>query len=534
MVRLSKRIAPAFLILGIAVSIGASWHIYRLESAEISSQFQREVDQASTNIEQVLVQYFEVVHGIANTLVFFHRPDPERFAELSQNVRRRHPAISSLSWYWQTEADQLAALEAAMAGYYGTFKLRSFADPAGPAAAMQPPRDDYLLLIAVDPAAGERQQLGLDLYSRARTGAAIREAIALDRMYISGAFWHNSQLSFAAFSPVFHHQDKPGQSRFAGLAGATFSVEPLLRHELQGHLSDWAVSLKAPQNRQADPEIFHATPPARLAPGQYRYQRTIHVGTWRDWTITAHATARYVAQRRSRMPQTVLLGGLLLTLLIYYIWMSQLSRTRNIEELVAERTQALSAANQRLRQLSQTDALTGIGNRRLFEERLHIEWLRLRRSKGYLALMMIDVDYFKAYNDHYGHQEGDRCLVRLAQCLADTVQRPADLVARYGGEEFIVLLPDTDDKALQLAREILLAVRALNIPHVRSRASKRITVSIGFGFAQAEQLESPQQLIIAADKAMYHAKASGRNRVAYAVAPSLAEPRLFTTGQEAG
>jgi diguanylate cyclase (GGDEF)-like protein len=97
-----------------------------------------------------------------------------------------------------------------------------------------------------------------------------------------------------------------------------------------------------------------------------------------------------------------------------------------------------------------------------------------------------------------------------------------------------VLLPDTDDKALQLAREILLAVRALNIPHVRSRASKRITVSIGFGFAQAEQLESPQQLIIAADKAMYHAKASGRNRVAYAVAPSLAEPRLFTTGQEAG
>lgn len=537
MARFSKRIAHAYLLIGIVLSAGASWHVYRLECARISTQFQREVDQVGTDIGQLLVQHFEVVHGVANTLMFFARPDPALFAELSRIVRSRHPTVASLAWYWHTEKAQLPALEAELSRYYGAFR-RAAAGPATGEAPLQQPAvtqpDDYLLMIAIDPLAGNQRLLGMDLYSRQRTALAIRQASAHDRMYISGAFRHDGQLSFAAFAPVFHRQHSPGEARFAGLAGATFAIEPLLRRELQGHLGDWAITFRAPHNRESDQEIFHAAPPQRLAPSRYRYQRTIQVGPSRSWTIDAQPSARYMAARHSRMPQTVLLGGLLMTLLIYYIWLSQLSRTRNIEALVAERTEALSAANRRLRQLSLTDALTGIANRRQFEERLHNEWLRLRRSKGYLALMMIDVDYFKAYNDHYGHQEGDRCLIRLAQAIAETVQRPADLVARYGGEEFIVLLPDTDDKALQLAREILLAVRALNIPHARSRVSTRVTASIGFGFAQAEQLQSPQQLIIAADRAMYHAKASGRNRIAYAIATTDAAPRLLTSAQREG
>jgi diguanylate cyclase (GGDEF)-like protein len=298
---------------------------------------------------------------------------------------------------------------------------------------------------------------------------------------------------------------------------------------LQESLGDWAIRIQAPYNRHLDPVIYNARPAQPLAPETYSYQRKIAVGSGRHWELYARPSLDYVSRRRGSSPLAALLTGLAITSLIYYILLNQLYRTRNIESLVAERTVALSAANKRLQELSQTDALTGVANRRLLEERLHQEWLRLRRAKKFLALMMIDVDYFKLYNDHYGHQQGDLALVRIAQCIADTVQRPADLVARYGGEEFIVLLPDTDDKALELADDILQAVRQLNIPHQKSRIADQVTISIGFGFARANQLESPQQLIIAADKAMYHAKATGRNRIACVRASSADDPVNYPT-----
>jgi diguanylate cyclase (GGDEF)-like protein len=377
-------------------------------------------------------------------------------------------------------------------------------------------------MVAISPRQPLELFLGLDLTSREQLQPALKAAIASDQIYVSDTFrrqgTQQQQLHFSIFSPIFRPYSRARASTFSGFVSATFAIESLLREELQNNLGDWAIRIQAPYNRELDRAIFDATPTEPLAPESYSYQRNINVGFDRHWELYGRPSRNYVARQRSSYPLGALLLGLALTALIYYIWLNQLYRTRNIESLVAERTEALSAANERLRELSQTDALTGVANRRLFEQRLHHEWLRLRRAKKYFALMMIDVDYFKLYNDYYGHQQGDACLARIARCIADTIQRPADLVARYGGEEFIVLLPDTDDKALELTEAVLLAVRGLNIPHCKSRSSDRVTVSIGFGFARADQLESPQQLIIAADKAMYHAKASGRDRIAYAMA----------------
>ncbi len=287
---------------------------------------------------------------------------------------------------------------------------------------------------------------------------------------------------------------------------------------MQENLKQWAVRIEARHNLDADAEIFKTEPEQELAPATYSYQRRIDVGADRHWDIHVRPSKDYIGHQRSNTPLGALLTGLVFTGIIYYLWLSQLYRTHNIELLVAKRTEELSKANKRLRELSQTDALTGVANRRLFEERLQHEFLRLRRAKKFLSLMMIDVDYFKSYNDYYGHQQGDETLERIASCIADTVNRPADLVARYGGEEFIVLLPDTDESALELAKEILDAIRQLNIPHARSRSSDRVTISIGFGFARVNQLQTPKQLILAADQAMYFAKASGRDCIASAAA----------------
>ncbi|HZW47863.1 MAG TPA: diguanylate cyclase, partial [Microvirga sp.] len=172
--------------------------------------------------------------------------------------------------------------------------------------------------------------------------------------------------------------------------------------------------------------------------------------------------------------------------------------------------------------LATTDGLTGLANRRTFDSRLEIEWLRASRDGTSLSLLLIDVDQFKAYNDIYGHQQGDECLRRVAGTIADGLRRPGDFVARYGGEEIVVLLPDTDvEGAAKVAEKIRAAVEALAMHHEANAPSYTLTISIG-SVTQAPAFErshtDPARLINMADKALYQAKQNGRNRVAIATA----------------
>ena len=168
-----------------------------------------------------------------------------------------------------------------------------------------------------------------------------------------------------------------------------------------------------------------------------------------------------------------------------------------------------------LARLSHTDGLTGIPNRREFDSYLQREWYRALRSRKYLSILMIDVDFFKRYNDRYGHTPGDDCLKKVAASIQASLLRPADLPARYGGEEFACILPDTDSGgALRLAQNILENVRHLNIRHEDSDASEFVTVSIGAASMIPDRGIEPVELTQQADNALYDAKANGRNRVA--------------------
>ncbi len=192
----------------------------------------------------------------------------------------------------------------------------------------------------------------------------------------------------------------------------------------------------------------------------------------------------------------------------------QLKRhTEELEQLVAERTAALEQANRQLATLSSTDGLTGIANRRHFDEALAAECARARRSAQPMALMMLDVDLFKDYNDHYGHQAGDEVLRRVAAVLAGNARRPGDLAARYGGEEFAIIAANTDRAgALAMAEAIRSAIELLEIPHARSPRG-RLTASLGVALLAADDDITPAQLVARADEALYRAKAGGRNRV---------------------
>ena len=202
--------------------------------------------------------------------------------------------------------------------------------------------------------------------------------------------------------------------------------------------------------------------------------------------------------------------------------------SRRLEQNVSDRTQALQqeiehraaaevalqAANQELQRLAYLDGLTQIANRRRFDERLRQEWQRMKRDQSPLSLILCDIDYFKQYNDAYGHQVGDDCLCMVASAIAAAVRRPSDLAARYGGEEFAVLLPNTD---LAGAREVAIAIqshiRDLQRPHRRSEVSHFLTVSFGIASLIPSEETAPEQLLMQVDQALYRAKSEGRDRI---------------------
>ena len=306
----------------------------------------------------------------------------------------------------------------------------------------------------------------------------------------------------------------PGSLEFH-YAGLSFLAPQKVRfrYRLEGFDKEW---VDAGTRRAA---YYTNTPP-----GPYRF----HViacnndGVWNDKGATFEFTlAPHIYQTRWFF--SICVGALLfLATGLYRLRVQGLTRRKTeLVRLVGERTRQLEEANQRLehanralRRLSSQDGLTGIANRRQFDEVLDLEWRRAHRAEAPISLLMIDIDHFKAFNDAHGHQRGDDYLKAVAAALRDGLNRPGDQVARYGGEEFVVILPATDDSGANACAERLRGnVLALEIPHDRPGAPLSATVSIGVATAFPREGSSSATLIAAADEALYRAKSEGRNRV---------------------
>ncbi len=278
-----------------------------------------------------------------------------------------------------------------------------------------------------------------------------------------------------------------------------------------------------------------------LPPGRYRFRVASRIGDgpWGD--ETAILSLRVVPA----LLQTVWFRALALILAVSGVVYAIRRRTvqlqhrqAKLEHLVAERTEELRRANERLSELSFLDALSGIANRRRFDETLESEWKRGIRGGNPLSLVMADIDFFKRYNDTFGHPAGDRCIVEVAAVIQSFARRAGDLAARYGGEEFMLLLPATSAAdAVAVAEAARVAIEALGIPHPDG-ASPFVTASFGVATYVPETLApeaagSPDRLVSAVDAALYRAKRGGRNRVE-SDAPGAADTRSPDLSAEPG
>lgn len=223
----------------------------------------------------------------------------------------------------------------------------------------------------------------------------------------------------------------------------------------------------------------------------------------------------FIASSPEHVPLWIVLLNRALYLIVIWITAKFGMRLQKAQQQLLAQETGLQQINRELEQQVRHDSLTGVANRRYFDEELEAECERANRGETPLALLMVDVDFFKPYNDIKGHQAGDECLTRIAQAIADRLRRPGDLVARYGGEEFAVILPvTTQDGAAERAEGIRQAVERLGIYHPDPRVNGPATISVGVASIwPGTRRVTPAALIGAADAALYRAKNDGRNCV---------------------
>jgi diguanylate cyclase (GGDEF)-like protein len=278
------------------------------------------------------------------------------------------------------------------------------------------------------------------------------------------------------------------------------------RYQMDGITHDW---VDAGRNREAS---FPALPH-----GSYRFRvaASIDGKNWSKSEGVINVVVEPYFYQTAWFFTLAVLGAIAAVRTLYKLRTRSLrDRQAQMEHLIAQRTEELRLANEHLSRLSFMDALTGLANRRRFDEALEHEWRRALRAQTSLAIIMADVDQFKRYNDVLGHPQGDKCLTTVAQVLAHAAGRAGDLVARYGGEEFIVLLPGADQAAaMHMAEELRAACEALAIPHPASPQGDVVTLSLGVASCVPLDEAAALTLVTQADAALYLAKQQGRNRV---------------------
>jgi diguanylate cyclase (GGDEF)-like protein len=309
--------------------------------------------------------------------------------------------------------------------------------------------------------------------------------------------------------PTQRAKAPPGRGELEFHYAALSFVSPervRFKYKLEGFDPDW---VDAGIRREA-----HYT---NIAPGNYRFRVIAcnNDGVWNEAGAVVEFYLRPHFYQTKTFYALIALAIGMMAVGAYRFRVRQLkARARELARLVEERTQQLEEANQTLQRLATLDGLTGIANHRRFQEVLDHEWKRAARSGAPLSLIMLDIDFFKAYNDTYGHRVGDECLKRVARILMEAVNRPTDLVARYGGEEFAMILADTNaEGALTVAEKIRRRIEDAGIVYDTSPIGEQVTVSLGIATMISGQHLGPGALIDAADQALYQAKQEGRNRV---------------------
>ena len=447
------------------------------------------------------------------------------FFAIAKDSLEHYPELLSVTWIPYVKNDQRAAFEKSEQQHSPEFEFLSFVDDK---LQRSPERQYYYPFYYQYGQPDSDRSAGYDLASskfiemldRSRISGSDDYLIDIQPRFFQAANERaGTEYFLVIFIPVngrYQAANGPNsQNSFKGFLMGAIRLEGLLTRYHQSdsyqHLDISVLDISS--NNQTLVVALQEDIDGGSLVEQYEHTTTIDVLGGRKWQFNVTPSQHYIDSLSQKHWRFVVSIGTLLSMMLASYLYNLRTRESVVEALVEKQTAELRGANIKLGQLSRTDSLTQLANRRYFDEYLKAEWLRAQRENQPLSLLLCDVDYFKSYNDHYGHLEGDHCLKHVALALRGCFTRSGDLVARYGGEEFAVVIPNTElteDGKLEKCRAV---IEGLKIPHEGSPVLDYVTISIGACTVYPSAELEIDDIISAADQALYRAKLEGRNRI---------------------
>ena len=466
-----------------------------------------------------MVINFETLRSL--TILFYRNtvPDFKQFNHEAKKILNRHNAIQALEWIPRVIHSERSAYEAKLRRDFPEFEITERQKQGQMVTAEE--REEYFPVYYVEPLTGNEAAFGFDLLSSSTRREALYRSrdTAIPRATASITLVQEDaeQKGFIAFLPIYEGIPSTVAKRRKNLKGFVLGVYRIDDIFAGSALGDEALGIGMKLVDETLPsghEILHIhnSRTKDAVHERISYRKELPDIWGRRWSLIASPTLSYIAVRREILPMAIFISGIIFTLFIsLYIHIIS-KRALIIQRIVTEKTEELKEVTEKLEKLSRIDGLTGIANRRSMDEFLDKEWLRSIRNRSSISLIFMDIDFFKLYNDNYGHPEGDECLKKVAAKLNSIVDRPGDLVARYGGEEFVFVLAETEE-AESVANKCRRSIEEMQIPHEFSKIANVVTISVGLCTVIPEKGTDPSLIINSADKALYNAKDAGRNRV---------------------
>jgi len=515
----SKLVLAFVVITGMVLSTMSGLFLYKVEERAIIAEFQSDVDERAASLYRELVMNFETLRSLAILFNGNAVPEWHQFSIEAKKILSRHHDIQALEWIPRIAHSERSAYESIQLQGLPAFEILERQKQGSMIIAGE--RPEYYPVYFVEPLIGNEAAYGFDLASnpiRLKTLEKSRDnAMPEATASIILVQERQNQKGFLAFLPIYKGSSSTVVKRRDELMGFVVGVYRIsdifsssaLSRELQG------IEIKlVDETLVSSQDVLHINHSGTQFEfyKNMTYRKELPEILGRKWSLIAAPSSNYFSARRDMLPLAVFVSFVMFTIYIAVYIRLISKRAALAQRLVDKKTHELNEANKNLELLSRSDGLTGIANRRFMDEFIEREWLRAIRNESSIAFIIIDIDFFKLYNDNYGHPEGDDCLKRVATKLKSLIRRPVDLVARYGGEEFALVLPDTKE-AKFVANQCRQAIEELQIPHAFSQNSTVVTISVGLCTFSPIAGSYPRLVIEAADKALYKAKEKGRNTV---------------------